>query len=183
METLTAPNKGARQPEASKGTDLHPAYVAGFIDADGCISIGLNSQDYGSGKGARVSVIVVQKSRISIGRLHQRYGGYFAPYTRNGSTYHRWCAIGKLALEVLEEVRPYLLNKAEQADIAIEFVKRQQAYMTIRKGHRGYEPISEDERDYRLAAKEKMHMLNSRKRPCAAATTKPSGRRKADAIV
>ncbi len=97
------------------------AWAAGFIDADGCVSV----SDRYKVKGKRypnVQVIVVQRDLPGIIRLQEIFGAdEKIGETRRGSlTYFRLTFSGKRASEVLTAVLPYLILKKEVGKVALD---------------------------------------------------------------
>ncbi len=127
-------------------TKLHPAYLAGLFDGEG--SVGLypvknGRKDHPSGEkiywGLKVSLSGCHKEMI--GKVHESFGvGSFGAmkrqklYVRIGVDHSRRNEVGKQcwrwllsdrkkALTVFEIIRPYLIEKAEQVDVAAAFCK------------------------------------------------------------
>jgi hypothetical protein len=101
------------------------AYMAGIIDGEGCISVA----KYSTAKTYYVHVIIVQKheaipvwlmknicSSRKVDRVKRQKG------FKDGS-YWRWYVAGKDALFVLEKCLPYLVEKKNQAELAIELLR------------------------------------------------------------
>jgi len=94
------------------------AWAAGFFDGEGCITIdGGKLRQY-----SHVSVQVVQKARAPLDEFAGLFGGGVSS-TQNGDKCYRWRIRGRKAVRFLEVVRPWLLVKGAQADIAFEFAK------------------------------------------------------------
>lgn len=101
---------------------LHPAYVAGFMDGEGCIRID---------KSFPVRRSVHHKLVVTIGNneneilwlLQKQYGGNIHRRCgkKYGNTYYMWDVRGEPATKLLEEILPYLHIKLEQAEKALEF--------------------------------------------------------------
>lgn len=107
-----------------KDTDL--AWAAGIIDGEGCIYIQRLEIDKKSGRlspSFRIGMRVVMGHEAAIRRLHQMFKvGSVHKLTQRGWNdawaYH--CQSQK-AETVIRLVRPYLMVKAEEADVALEF--------------------------------------------------------------
>ena len=105
------------------------AYFAGAIDADGCISI------YRKQHRRKVDGVftIYYDARVSLGEVRpeipdlfmKTFGGCRStsiPKSRPKSRpYHQWCASNQVVRTVLLAIRPYLILKAEQADVVIRF--------------------------------------------------------------
>lgn len=102
-----------------RGMDNELAYLAGFFDGEGCISINRNSsQHYG------LLLAAAQINPAPLFLLYQRFGGYIVRKQRPTDRYravHQWRSSGREAADVLRQLQPYLVVKKEEADIAIEF--------------------------------------------------------------
>ncbi|MCC6311361.1 MAG: hypothetical protein IT345_10645 [Trueperaceae bacterium] len=114
-------------------TDI--AWAAGFVDGEGCITIrtrlrARNRRDYS------VSLAVGQVDPKPLDKLVEMFGGSIG--RRSAEPARRvmlmWRVTGHRAGHVLEVLRPYLLAKGDQADIAMEFLARVSSYG--RKGRR-----------------------------------------------
>lgn len=166
---------------------MHAAYVAGFIDADGCISINFRyrgrtpegRQLTGRSVYFNVSVLAVQKNLCIVEMLHQQYGGGFNIVKRPGGfRYYRWEVSGKAALRVLNDIRPYVVDKKEQVALGILAIEHQMSCGRgrYRAGCKGTQPLSESDLDFRRAAWLRMKELNTCHKFRAAAETKSSDR-------
>jgi hypothetical protein len=97
-------------------------YVAGFFDGEG--SLGL----YKSSSGSFVlSVQIVQlqskKSKAIFRFLKKKFKGLYKEIPKRGRRrpiYH-WALYGHQGIEFLKIIRPYLILKAAQADVAIRW--------------------------------------------------------------
>lgn len=104
------------------------AWAAGIVDADGCITIKrrkVKGDVYYS-----LFVIVAQSGDgvpPVIARLSEVYGGNVdRPYTApkglpNRRPRHQWYVSTARAEEFLRTIRPYLVGKADQADLALDY--------------------------------------------------------------
>lgn len=97
------------------------AYIAGMIDADGCIQAGKGSGKYAYG---RVEVHLVQKELILIDKLWECFGGCVNVVSRKHRSgikhYYRWQITGPKCVELLKGIEPYLIVKKKQAQLGIE---------------------------------------------------------------
>lgn len=98
-----------------------PAYLAGFLDARGCISV----------SGDQVQVIVGSKQLAKLEWLVTQCGGHIhqASASKNRlagiRAYYEWrLAARPAALAILEAIRPHLVVKAAQADAALAVLRR-----------------------------------------------------------
>ena len=100
--------------------DTELAYLAGFFDGEGCISISKRSRT-AHGYGLMVSVSQLNPEPLLV--LRKRFGGSISRSKdkRGFRTLVVWTIGARLALAALEEMRPYLSVKADEADVALEF--------------------------------------------------------------
>lgn len=94
------------------------AYLAGFFDGEGCISIKLTSSN-----ARRLEISANQVDRRPLDLLADRYGGSIRRRTVEA---HRqpmwtWRLEGWSAVRALAEWLPFLTVKMEQAKLAVEF--------------------------------------------------------------
>jgi hypothetical protein len=107
---------------------LFDAWAAGFIDGEGCIYIHrFRVRRYARHYYALV-VSVGQSGkhgRMCLERLQESYGGrvyHHGPDRRaNRQEKWNWSIRTAAAAEFLARIRPYLIVKADQADVALEF--------------------------------------------------------------
>lgn len=90
------------------------SYLAGFFDGEGYIGIV-------TGKGCRsLRVSITQKDRTILNLFQCLFGGNISQHCKSDDCY-RWYLGSNAALKLLEDLSPYLMLKAGQAKIAIEF--------------------------------------------------------------
>ena len=122
----------ARYPDIAKCSVAELSYAAGFFDGEGhiCISYRKANENASSkSKYAKFHLIIqaTQTSNEVIHWLADRFGGraryQYCKRSYDDKMYSRWaweCSTAR-AGAFLKAVRPYLVVKAEQADIAIAF--------------------------------------------------------------
>lgn len=139
--------------------DKQLAYLAGFLDGEGSIAIGLNKNPRGERRWyLRISCHQLDPRPLRL--LADRFGGsvrrhgYQARRTRQ---IFEWAVNSRQAYRVLKEVRPYLIVKADEADVGIEF---QEVLMSRTLSRRV--SLSEDEQGIRHSLYEKLRMLKQR---------------------
>lgn len=104
-----------------KWTDTELAYLAGIIDGEGCFYI----QRTG-GKFHTLRLFVMNTFKPLIDYLYKTYGGFQYSRKKEDSTWkirHEWFVDRENLDELLPLLRPYLINKKEHLEIAIEFRK------------------------------------------------------------
>lgn len=101
------------------------AYLAGFVDGEGCIQIL-------RGPYHSLTVTIAQKDPVIIHALRACLGGHFNTQ-RHGM--HAWRLHADQAKEFLRFVRPFLGLKREQAELGIMF--QSMPWRGLRRGARG----------------------------------------------
>ena len=104
-------------------TDSDRAYAAGFFDGEGCIVIAFPKKSKSGRRYHRLDVAVAQVDPRPLRWLLDLYGGRLdtpTPREKGRPVWH-WRLNGPTAEAFLRSVRPYLIVKAEQADVAFEF--------------------------------------------------------------
>jgi hypothetical protein len=102
--------------------NLSLEYIAGFFDGEGCITSQLQYITGKYEKYPRVSVqiTITQKSTIVLNEIQKMYGG---TVRLKGSGCSVLNITGKDKMhKFLTDITPYLVEKKEQAEIALEFV-------------------------------------------------------------
>lgn len=120
-------NSTTKQFKVSKNK-LVLAYTAGIIDGEGYIGVDRQKAKGGT-EGRRndfyrlnVSVNVTDKSMTDFLMLH--FGGYYRTrkrHTCNKKLVHAWHLDGQKAIAFLTAIKPFMVVKPEQAELAIEF--------------------------------------------------------------
>lgn len=102
------------------------AYVAGIIDGEGCIHINRATFPRHPHLSTRytATLMVGNTGRPLVDVLERTFGGRIdiRPATERHKEFYVWRAAGPRAAAVLRLVRPYLLLKAAQCDLFLEFV-------------------------------------------------------------
>lgn len=134
----------------AKATQAVLAYTAGIIDGEGCISIGKTRSQYTRKDGQRARAYYVQVSAATndprlADWLHGQFGGWKGHSTSFGragiSEMYRWTVSAHRAVELLKDILPYLVLKAEQARVVLEFHIATRQYTT--NPHDDYETVHE----------------------------------------
>lgn len=87
---------------------IQPQYVAGMVDADGCVRISSGSTQYVSITNRYLPVML---------KMREQYGGN----VRVDKNVYRYEATGKNARALLRDILPDLEEKYEQARLCLEF--------------------------------------------------------------
>lgn len=111
----------SRQLEMFEGAGRAPAilaYAAGLIDGEG--HIGIVTPQRGKGNHYRLQVEVRNTDARLVKWLHDEFGGSVM-YVKRVQPRHRpvwiWTVQGRKAELFLRSIRPYLIGKAERADV------------------------------------------------------------------
>jgi|SRR3990172_5298428 len=115
----------ARWRTGSTANDLtipQAAYMAGLIDGEGSIMI------YRRGKGAAMRVTVANTSRVLLDWCSETCGVGNIVTTKPKREQHKpggmWLVNSQAAASLLQQIRPYLVIKAKQADLALDFQRK-----------------------------------------------------------
>jgi len=105
-------------------------YVAGFFDGEGCIQLTVGDRIGVKGKTylrCQLYISITQLDPTVLYAIKDVYGGNVykrkARATKSSKMHNRsdWVATSKVAADFLEDIRPYMICKAEEADIALKF--------------------------------------------------------------
>lgn len=138
---------------------LHPAYVAGIIDGEGCFNIHRNSN--------RVSYT----PRLMLGMVDPRvptalqatYGGsliHVPSRSANSRDSWMWYATARILDVVLADVLDFLVVKRQQAELCLELHRSNAMRLHIVKGKKGIQRVSPEVLEYRERLKQQINRLN-----------------------
>lgn len=100
-------------------------YAAGLLDGEGCIRI--SKQQFKNHVRYQLFVTINMADPRPLVELQKEFGGCFSWGAPRKDPRHRplhgWAVSSRNALLCLERVRPWLIVKAAEADLAIEFQK------------------------------------------------------------
>lgn len=128
-------------------------WAAGFIDGEGSVIIA-------KGNGGRQPWLVLSAAQNSIEPLlilQELWGGsitFCRARKETHSDHHLWCAKARKAQRALIEMRPFLIVKRRQADLAFDFMR-----LFGRRG--GGQHVPEWNLKTREAIRQAMHHLNT----------------------
>lgn len=95
-------------------------YVAGFFDGEGSIGIYLNGQRWSRTLRVQVTQTVTPQSTALLMAMRDRWGGSLCPFNRRlRRPAWNWQVSANNGYIFLCDVRPWLLLKAEQADLVL----------------------------------------------------------------
>jgi len=138
-------------------TELEKAYLAGFIDGEGCITAECPAIDgHNKPKAARVRIMLAQTNKPIIEWLHVKLGGTVCKKQAQGNhkASYNWVLNGQRATLLLIAIHPHLRVKREQAEVAIAFGK-------VRLGRTSI-PITGEEKNQLAELKRRLMALNQR---------------------
>lgn len=103
--------------------DMQLAYLAGFIDGEGHIAIGLNRSNSNGRRRWYLRFACHQVNPEPLKLLQQRFDGSIQHTARTGTQrgIFEWVTVAAAAAKALRELRPLLIVRAAEADVAIEF--------------------------------------------------------------
>jgi hypothetical protein len=103
-----------------KPTEAEIAYLAGIIDGEGCIYVWMHKDT----KRVSLHVTIRMTDENVIKWIHERFEGRYSSHARKRPNWKplyevRW--IGRYGKNLLRVVRPYLIGKRKQAELALEW--------------------------------------------------------------
>ena len=122
-------------------------YAAGLIDGEGYIGI----QETGGSFQVRLKIAMIDKGKPALDQMARIYGGNITYSKGRGSNrrdVYEWRLTGEKAAHVIRQVKPYLLVKAEAAEVALSFQLMLETADKLRNGRRKWTS------DMRIKAKE-----------------------------
>ena len=139
--------------------DLDLAYIAGFFDGEGSITISnrVASSCRSLSPNHTVTVSVGNTDPTVVSILHKEFGGSlsFAKAKReNHKDIYQWQISARGACVFLSAIRPFLKMKHKQADIAINFQESKPPYSKTR--------LTDEVIAWREEQKKKIQDLNGR---------------------
>lgn len=120
-----------------KLSKLDRAYAAGYVDADGCITISRSQNRYHNQLRPTHNLVITITGIDEVittcfqewfgGSVHTKSSKHGAScYLPHHRVQYRWEQSGNAALETLILLEPYLLGKRHQAQLGIKFQKEKQ---------------------------------------------------------
>lgn len=104
--------------------DFNLAYIAGFLDGDGCFNI---REEQLKTRKKYPSQLIVTSTDIEIMYFFKQIiGGNFSKVNElrpNRKPSYRWTLCGKAAADLAEQLLPFLVEKVDQAKLFIEFTR------------------------------------------------------------
>ncbi len=132
------------------------AYIAGFFDGEGSVTIGRSPSGSGQPNHTLVAAIGNTNQEILVW-AHSLFGGHLCLRKRNNPKWKdmlQWSLQTCKALAFLEAIRPYLRVKAQVVDVAIAYQRTK--YMS------GGKKLSRETIQWRDEQRDKIRELNDR---------------------
>lgn len=157
---------------------LIKAWMAGFVDGEGCITIAKQVRKNRPTPSWRPFITITNTHKGSLEIFKERYGGVlrFNKEKRRSKTGVKWsdswtwyCPQG-MVMVFCYDLRPYIKIKNEQVEIMLDFMhhmqttKRQKGGRNKNGSFKGSGPLSPDAMKYRDEMRDKIQSLNSGKR-------------------
>lgn len=115
-------------------TDL--AWLAGFLDGEGCIGIYRHKSN--TSRGYQLRVCVINTDLPSLLKFKFAFGGSIWEHDRKGSLGSKpcweWQVTAAMAEKAVQQLLPYLVTKAPQGRIALRFRQTYDPHYPKRKG-------------------------------------------------
>jgi len=129
------------------------SYLAGFFDGEGCVGIYPHRNSQTGKQYYELTITVTQKDRTILNLFQAHFGGNIV---RTGKpNIRRWYLSGPSGAIFLTEILPYLMVKAGQAKIALEFQRAKTARQLKGNIGRGNKEIALEEAQKILCQKMK----------------------------
>jgi len=142
------------------------AYFAGIVDGEGHISI-LKSKPKQSRwtPTYRLRIGVGNVSEALIRWIAERFGGCYHKRTfKRWQPIYEWEAATGDAADILRAIRPHMIVKTRQADVALSFLALRNTRSHATKGRRGFERVPQVELAFREECRTQLNLLNKRGR-------------------
>lgn len=151
-------------PTRANQNETDKAWAAGFIDGEGFIGTvectrGLIKSGKRAPKNRNFSAVVnaSQTKRAVIDNLHRILGGNVGTTRCKSGVVYSWRAYGDNAIVALRMILPYLVGKARQAELLLEF----QATKRRDLSNPGWKRLTQEEHEHRLAIHLELRRLNA----------------------
>ena len=144
---------------------LDCAYVAGYFDGEGSISIATPYSKRNDKRYHRLHVSITSTDFETLDWFQQHFGGVVTSHrlgVGNAKPSARWQVTGQIAEQFIRTIIPYLRHKRERAEIAlaIRALKVKQGGQS--KGRKGVVRVTSEIYEQREALRQRLLELNKR---------------------
>lgn len=146
-------------------TETEKAYIAGYFDGEGCVSIARQLKADQNVLTYR-PVIIVQHDRSPLQRITDLLG-FGKIYEEKRTQSFRLVFVGSNAVNFLNCISGYLYQKSNEASLAIEFMK------TTKQPKRGLNAVSPEMDNLRKYYWDQMQLLKQKGRSSSAKRGRP----------
>lgn len=105
----------------TRGKQVDIRYMAGIVDGEGTISVRCSTSGI-----YQLDLLVSGTDLRLMEALRETFGGRVRVVNRwpdkPWKTLYRWYMVGQVSLPILKGIKPHLIIKREQAELAIEFL-------------------------------------------------------------
>ncbi len=108
---------------------MTPEYAAGFFDGEGCISVKRVTRP-GQRLGYLLRAQINHTHFPTLQQLKTQWGGYIGSVKQMESRYKtrwQWALDGDSLVKFLQDIRPFLIEKTPQVEMALQFVAEKTA--------------------------------------------------------
>ena len=134
---------------------ISPEYAAGFFDGEGSVILEYHTSARQK-SWWRVTATVGQNDRRPLDLLADRWGGVVSERSLPHGLFYEWRIHTRQAAQFLRDIRPWLIVKAEQTDILLEFQSK------IGKSP-GVKGLPDYERERRLDLSKRLRLVKAQK--------------------
>ncbi len=132
-------------------TEVQKAYIAGFFDGEGCISISKYQGKNNRTPVYSLQVVIVQKGIDALFEMYELVGvGSFHERKKYHVGTYEWRIPPIDAADFLKEILPYLKSKKQEAEIAIEYQSKQGHKNSTGKGYTVPQNLIDEKEAYYL---------------------------------
>lgn len=126
------------------------SYLAGVFDGEGYISAQFTRRYTSNGRqSTRLLIGVGMKYRPIPELFQKRFGGSLKTYQARSSVMHHWYVCGRNSIEALRLISAMCLEKAKQADFALELAIELSKQKVRGKRPQGSQILSDEQIDRR----------------------------------
>ena len=148
-------------------TKTDKAYIAGLLDGEGSISLVKSFAKRTNGRYVYPYIRIANTDKVMIdwlrSKLSNGYRGYHSKLHEGCKDVHHLAWASNEAIELLRMVRPYLVSKAQRADIVLRLSDENRKYLKLAGGYFGNgHPLPDELMEKRRVAFDLLQKLNKR---------------------